>query len=132
MPADAPSNSNNMPSGAPVREPDMKWILALLVICTSFVHAEDSADEGYSLPPGFDLDHDFIDPGITIKIVLYDKAHHRYEVQQVEDPTILKMYATANQLAKAVPSINLRVLKELPESIVGREFDLENILILED
>ena len=89
-------------------------------------------DVSYEAAPDLDLDTNWLDPNELVKILSYDVALHTYEVTKVEDPTVVRIFTTPANLAKAVPGLNLEVLKRSPATIVGRTFELDHELILED
>jgi hypothetical protein len=102
------------------------------IICffSSIALGEYGPKDNYEAAKELDLDVSWLDPGESVRIVSYDAKSNSYEVVKIVDPTLLKIYTSPENLAAAVHFINSEALERQPGFIVGKEYDLENELVL--
>jgi hypothetical protein len=118
----------------------MKYLIVLICVFNSIASFADdgagsAADDSsqcynYTLPPDLDLDSQWLDPCVQIKVLKYYPKHGIYRINKEDDPTIAKIYATPEEIVKSIPHLNLNVIKDNPDCLVGKELTTENLLIL--
>jgi hypothetical protein len=107
----------------------MKQLIALILLVSGSLSFAGS-NKDFKLKP-WDPKYFTIDAGDRIKVAEYIESLGIYHVITVNDPTVLKIYATPKSLEDAIPSLNPNVVKANPKSIVGHEYDLQKDLVIE-
>lgn len=100
-------------------------ILALFISSTCFAKAPSSTAIEVPDPGPFS-----IDAGDEIEVSRYDAASRLFQVVTFHHPTVLPIFATPENLAAAVPILNLEILKEKPTAILGHQYQLDKDLLV--
>lgn len=115
----------------------MKSVLSF-IIALSFHGAASGAPEERSAQDTTEFTEDgrsfdvgvYIDEGSSIEITDYDKTEKLYSLKNMAHPQTKWFRAGAEDLARAVPSVDLGEMKRTPTSIVGEQFVIESDLKL--
>jgi hypothetical protein len=96
----------------------------MFILCIALMAARVAADN--SDPRMFYPAH------IMIQIESYDAKTGYYHIKRPIYPNANSIYATPENLAKAISSLDIKALQQRPQSIVGNEYSTDKDLLIHD
>lgn len=106
-------------------------LFAVISFCALISYAKPAPALTDTTADGREIDLGvYIDEGSSIEITAFDEKESVYQVKNMAHPKTSWFRASAEDLAKSVPSVELSELKRTPTSIVGEQFTIESDLRL--